>query len=39
MYQLSNIYDTAIAKTTSGDRKIGGLLQSVNQRPRKMSQL
>ena len=25
--------------TTSGDRKIGGLLQSANQRPMKMSEL
>ena len=39
-YQLSDIYDAVIAKTTtSGDRKIGGLLQSANQRPRKMSEL
>ena len=37
---LSDIYDAVIAKTTtSGDRKIGGLLQSANQRPRKMSEL
>ena len=35
-YQLSDIYDVAIAKTTtSGDQKIGGLLQ----RPRKMCEL
>ena len=39
-YQLSDIYDAVIAKTTtSGDRKIGGLLQSANQRLRKMSEL
>ena len=39
-YQLSDIYDEAIAKTTtSGAQKIGGLLQSANQRPRKMSEL
>ena len=39
-YQLSDIYDAVIAKTTtSGDWKIGGLLQSANQRPRKMSEL
>ena len=39
-YQLSDIYDAVIAKTTtSGERKIGGLLQSANQRPRKMSEL
>ena len=40
LYQLSDIYDAVIAKTTtSGDRKIGGLLQSTNQRPRKTSEL
>ena len=39
-YQLSDIYDAVIAKTTtSGDRKIGGLLQFANQRPTKMSEL
>ena len=39
-YQLSDIYDAVIAKTTtSGDRKLGGLLQSANQCPRKMSEL
>ena len=35
---LYHIYDAAIAKTTSSDRKIGGLLQSANQRLRKMSE-
>ena len=39
-YQLSDIYEAAIAKTTiSGDREIGCLVQSANQRPRKMSVL
>ena len=39
-YQLSDIYDAAIAKTTTpGDRKLGGLLQSANQRLKKMSEL
>ena len=39
-YQLSDIYDTVIAKTTtSGDRKISGSLQSANQRSGKMSEL
>ena len=34
-----DIYDAVIAKTsTSGDRKISGLLQSANRRPRKMSE-
>ena len=39
-YQLSDIYDAVIAKTSSsGDWKISGLLQSANQRPRKMAEL
>ena len=38
-YQLSDIYDAVTDNTTSGDQKIGGLLQSANQRPRKMSEL
>ena len=39
-YQLSDIYDAVIAKTTpSADQKIGSLLQSANQRPRKMPEL
>ena len=39
-YQLSDIYDAVIAKTTaSGDRKISGSLQFANQRPMKMYEL
>ena len=40
LYHIQKGIYGAIAKTTtSGDRKIGGLLQSANQRPRKMSEL
>ena len=39
-YQLSDIYDAAIDKTaTPGNQKFGGLLQSANQRPRKMFEI